>query len=335
MAVAAVRDAPRTLHRFVRRRTAIASALVFYGNGASVVDADARRPRVRQGPRHGRHSQHPAGRQHGDGRGPLSWLGRTAVGPQRPAVRTARHRALHRRRLEQRSRASTERASANSGGLRTWRLPGWRAPIPTTRRTPTRRSRVCTIRRPVRQTPRSLRMQRTLELDIDAPQVPWLPLTSFHTHHRSGGIPTSFPLQSNTLKVDGVAQSRGVACGTATPARGDTPPRSSTSTTRRATSSRSSPTPRASDARGDYRSASTRSAWASSCRCQLGTLPEKSESMLMRVANDAERRLDRNPTSSKASTTSRETEATSPGVPGAAEPDHPSDQVATLRFARR
>jgi len=34
-----------------------------------------------------------------------------------------------------------------------------------------------------------------------------LPLTSYHTHHRSPGIPTQFPLVSNTLTVDGAAQS--------------------------------------------------------------------------------------------------------------------------------
>ena len=36
--------------------------------------------------------------------------------------------------------------------------------------------------------------------------APWLPLTSSHTHHRSTGIPTSFPLQLNTLTVNGVSQ---------------------------------------------------------------------------------------------------------------------------------
>ena len=34
----------------------------------------------------------------------------------------------------------------------------------------------------------------------------WLPSVSAHTHHRSSGIPTSFPLQTNTLKVDGLPQ---------------------------------------------------------------------------------------------------------------------------------
>jgi Flp pilus assembly protein TadG len=34
----------------------------------------------------------------------------------------------------------------------------------------------------------------------------WLPDASAHTHHRSAGIPTSFPFQSNTLQVDGGSQ---------------------------------------------------------------------------------------------------------------------------------
>jgi hypothetical protein len=40
------------------------------------------------------------------------------------------------------------------------------------------------------------------------PAVLWLPVgtQSAHTHHRSGGIPTSFPLQTNTLTVNGVPQ---------------------------------------------------------------------------------------------------------------------------------
>src|SRR5476649_13766 len=34
----------------------------------------------------------------------------------------------------------------------------------------------------------------------------WLPAASAHTHHRSSGIPTTFPLQSNVLTVDGALQ---------------------------------------------------------------------------------------------------------------------------------
>jgi hypothetical protein len=39
------------------------------------------------------------------------------------------------------------------------------------------------------------------------PQVPLLPLNTWHNHHRSAGIPTSFPLQSAVLRVNGAAQS--------------------------------------------------------------------------------------------------------------------------------
>ena len=35
----------------------------------------------------------------------------------------------------------------------------------------------------------------------------YLPVASAHTHHRSGGIPTSFPLQTSALTVDGLPQS--------------------------------------------------------------------------------------------------------------------------------
>jgi Flp pilus assembly protein TadG len=36
--------------------------------------------------------------------------------------------------------------------------------------------------------------------------VPWLPVTSWHKFHRSAGIPTSFPLQTAALNVDGASQ---------------------------------------------------------------------------------------------------------------------------------
>jgi Flp pilus assembly protein TadG len=41
---------------------------------------------------------------------------------------------------------------------------------------------------------------------VTIPQVPYLPAGTWHTHHRSSGIPTSFPLQVSTLKVNGSAQ---------------------------------------------------------------------------------------------------------------------------------
>ena len=38
-------------------------------------------------------------------------------------------------------------------------------------------------------------------------QVPLLPLATLHAHHRSSGIPTSFPLQTSSLMVNGMPQS--------------------------------------------------------------------------------------------------------------------------------
>jgi len=39
-----------------------------------------------------------------------------------------------------------------------------------------------------------------------APAVPYLPVTSWHAFHRSAGIPTTFPLQTASLNVDGASQ---------------------------------------------------------------------------------------------------------------------------------
>jgi Flp pilus assembly protein TadG len=36
--------------------------------------------------------------------------------------------------------------------------------------------------------------------------LPYMPATTWHTHHASSGIPTAFAMQSGTLKVNGVAQ---------------------------------------------------------------------------------------------------------------------------------
>jgi Flp pilus assembly protein TadG len=43
--------------------------------------------------------------------------------------------------------------------------------------------------------------------DVNNAWPKYLPVASAHTHHRSAGIPVSFPLQTNALNVDGVPQS--------------------------------------------------------------------------------------------------------------------------------
>jgi Flp pilus assembly protein TadG len=117
-------------------------------------------------------------------------------------------------------------------------------------------------------------------------QVPLLPLTTSHTHHRSSGIPTSFQLQSATLKVNGMAQS-----------------------TRRGLRNKDLPTSRypadvwninnsarnvleiiADAARsdtGDYPIRIYTIGMGYLVRDQLGTMPEMPEDILKRIANDA------------------------------------------------
>ena len=116
-------------------------------------------------------------------------------------------------------------------------------------------------------------------------QVPYLPPTSWHPHNRSSGIPSSFPLQTAALTVDGSSQSSAAACATGTTRRARTRPRSSISITRPAIFSRSSRMRREA-MMATTPSASTLSGWAELVRYMLGTMPEAPESILTRVAND-------------------------------------------------
>jgi Flp pilus assembly protein TadG len=119
-----------------------------------------------------------------------------------------------------------------------------------------------------------------------APGVAYLPLKSFHGHRRSAGIPSSFPLQSPALAVNGVPQS-----------------------TRRALRNQHAGTKRypadvwninnaarnlveiiadaARNDNGDYRIRIYTIGMGELVRYNLGTLGEKSEDILMRIANDA------------------------------------------------
>ena len=51
-----------------------------------------------------------------------------------------------------------------------------------------------------------------VELAFDVAPYPLMPVQTWHTHHRSAGIPTQFPLQTAALTVNGAAQtaSRGL-----------------------------------------------------------------------------------------------------------------------------
>ena len=112
-----------------------------------------------------------------------------------------------------------------------------------------------------------------------------LPLASFHSYHRSGGIPTSFPLFSNTLQVDGAAQSsRRPMRGPQVGGRYQTQIYNINNAARNlveiiANEARN-------DAAGDYKIRIYTIGMGNLVRLQLGTRPETSESMLKRIAND-------------------------------------------------
>ena len=114
----------------------------------------------------------------------------------------------------------------------------------------------------------------------------WLPLTSFHSHHRSGGIPTSFPFQTNGLTVDGAAQStaRGLMdfnAGTGRyPAHARNIRNAATNLVEIISNAARS------DAAGDYPIRIYAIGMGQLVRHLLGSRPESSESVLMRVAND-------------------------------------------------
>lgn len=116
--------------------------------------------------------------------------------------------------------------------------------------------------------------------------VPYLALASLHTHHRSAGIPTSFPLQTAALTVNGAPQS----------AR--RPLRNMNTTTSRYPSqvwninnaSRNLLEIVANAARadaGDYRVRIYTLGMGELVTYMLGTMPEMPQDILKRVANDA------------------------------------------------
>jgi Mg-chelatase subunit ChlD len=117
--------------------------------------------------------------------------------------------------------------------------------------------------------------------------MPWLPANSTHSFHRSAGIPTSFPFQSNTLRVDGGSQisRRGLLDYNA--AQGKYP--AHVRNIRNAATNLVEIVANAarSDTDGDQPIRIFAIGMGSLVRLSLGTRPETSESVLMRVANDA------------------------------------------------
>jgi Flp pilus assembly protein TadG len=126
------------------------------------------------------------------------------------------------------------------------------------------------------------------------PAVPFMPVTSFHAEHRSSGIPTTFPLQTNTLMVDGAAQSSRRDLRNFDAAAGRFPAhiRNINNAARNlveiiANAARS-------DTGGDYPIRIYSIGMGELVRCPLGSRTEMSEDILKRLANDLTS-PDRNP----------------------------------------
>ena len=114
----------------------------------------------------------------------------------------------------------------------------------------------------------------------------YLPNSSAHTHNRSAGMPGSFPLQSNALTVNGVAQNakRGLRNFNATagkyPAEVFNIRNAATNVTEIIADAARN------DESGDHRIRIFTIGMGQLVKMNLGTIPETSESVLMRVAND-------------------------------------------------
>ena len=118
------------------------------------------------------------------------------------------------------------------------------------------------------------------------PAVPYLPLTSFHAHTRSGGIPTQFPLQTNMLTVGGAPQDavRGLRNFDFGAGRYPADVFNTNNAARNlveiiADAARS-------DLGGDYRIRIFTIGMGELLRYWVGTMPEQPETILQRVAND-------------------------------------------------
>lgn len=114
----------------------------------------------------------------------------------------------------------------------------------------------------------------------------YLPNNSAHTHHRSSGIPTSFPVQSNSLKVNGVTQSTKRGLRNYDTVVGQYPAEvynirnAATNVTEIIADAARS------DETGDHRIRIFTIGMGNLVKMNLGTIPESSESVLMRIAND-------------------------------------------------
>jgi hypothetical protein len=114
-----------------------------------------------------------------------------------------------------------------------------------------------------------------------------MPTQSWHTHHRSSGIPTNFPLLSSSLTVNGAAQSSkrplrdlGLLAGGKYPAEVFNINNAARNLVEIISNEARN------DPGGDYKIRIYTIGMGELVRYLLGTVPEKSEDILKRMAND-------------------------------------------------
>lgn len=120
------------------------------------------------------------------------------------------------------------------------------------------------------------------------PGAPWMPPNSLHTHHRSSGIQTQFPLTDATLKVNGVAQSVRRPMRDFNVGQNKYPAQIFNINNAARNLVEIIANAARSDNGGDYPIRIYTIGMGELVMYQLGTVPETSASILMRIANDPE-----------------------------------------------
>ncbi len=122
---------------------------------------------------------------------------------------------------------------------------------------------------------------------VTVPGYTFMPAQTLHTHHRSSGIPTAFPLQTSALMVNGVAQNSSTRRGLYL----DPPSGQYKANVWNVNNSARNVLEIVSDAarndNGDYKIRIYSIGMGDLVRYLLGTMPEKPEDILKRISNDA------------------------------------------------
>jgi Flp pilus assembly protein TadG len=118
------------------------------------------------------------------------------------------------------------------------------------------------------------------------PQAPYLPLTTWHSHHRSAGITTAFPLQSSSLTVNGSAQNAKRGLRHFDAAAGHYPAEVFNINNAARNVLEIIADAARNDVGGDYKIHIYTVGMSYLIRDLLGTMPEMPEDILKRIAND-------------------------------------------------